>query len=292
MAITDAVDSLEEKLHYSLQRQDLANKVKRSKKELEAQSQIHRHEMESLQVELASVREMLNTAEARYRESAAKTNKYKKRVDAVISEQIKQAMQASTDSLRLEELQRELEKVKKERSLFQTQLTEHKSADIKRKAQLNALKQENNDLKEQVEGLKSRVAGKHRQEPLENLPSSPSIIDLSNYPSSPAIVSSRKRSRAANENSKSSSGTELSLLPPTKVRVGGSSRAPNERLETLHISDGGNIKRKAIKAVPKTAEFHEAKRSTTSKSGSFHVVQLDDRGRLVVPIKKRALKAV
>ncbi|KAG8754010.1 hypothetical protein FRC14_005452 [Serendipita sp. 396] len=290
LAITDAVDSLEDKLHYSLQKQDLANKVKRTKKELETQAQMHRYAVEDLQQELASMREMLTVAETRFREADTRVKKYKHKADAAASEQVKQAMQASADALRLQELQKELEKVKKERNLFQTQLTDHKSADVKRRAQLNALKQENNDLREQVEGLKSKTAGKPRPLSLINPSSSPSVIDLSNFPSSPVVVPSRKRSRPANEN-KPHLGNEIALLPPTKVRVGGPSRAPNECVEVLHFSDGGNIKRKAIKTVPKSTESSGPKRPTTSKPETLRI-QLGDGGKQMVPIKKRAVKAV
>lgn len=120
LAITDALDSLEDRLHYSLQKQDLADKVRTMKREAALQAEKHKNDTKDMKAKLLS-------QESELQKSAHSVAKYKQRLDNAMHQVTEAQKSLALASKSAGELGAELAQVKQERNLFQSQLVEHKS---------------------------------------------------------------------------------------------------------------------------------------------------------------------
>lgn len=289
LAITDALDSLEDRLHYSLQNQDLGEKVRRLKREATAQAQ--KHEAETLKIKAK-----LLSQESELQRSTHLTAKYKQKLDSATAQAAEAQKSFFTMASLNTELETKLTQVEQERRNFHAQLAEHKVKEAKQKAQIGQLKQQKAELEKQIEQMKqlSKSTGKQRQSP--DLDESQGIIDLSTLSSSPPMLRShsgqaRKRPRAPDEN-QYQRNAEFTLLPPPKSRAAGPSRVPNERLQMVTrdkrvvevVVKGNNNPSNSRSIVPLSPQ--------KKKDNAGVQLQLGDSGLLLVPMKKRKLRAV
>jgi chromosome segregation ATPase len=126
VAVTDAVDALEERLHYSLQKQDLANSIVDMKKKLKAETAAHVAARAGLAQEAAMFKHKYRLEEKERNKATAALDVYKERLTAAVLEQNHQAKRAEQRGLQINALQAELDQTKTERGTFQAQLEEYR----------------------------------------------------------------------------------------------------------------------------------------------------------------------
>jgi chromosome segregation ATPase len=126
VAVTDAVDALEERLHYSLQKQDLANSIVDMKKKLRAETAAHEAARAGLVQEAAKFKHKYRLEEKERSKATATLEVYKERLNVAVSEQNQQARRAEQRGLQINALQAELNQTRTERGTFQAQLEEYR----------------------------------------------------------------------------------------------------------------------------------------------------------------------
>ncbi|KIM25919.1 hypothetical protein M408DRAFT_25812 [Serendipita vermifera MAFF 305830] len=320
LAVTDAVDSLEERLHYSLQKQDLANTIIDMKRKLKTSSASHEVEKAALKAEVGQLKLKFRHEEKERSKAAAALDTYKERYNTVVTEKSALAKQLLEQTIQGQAVQKQLEVTKAERGTFQGQLEEYKKKSLKQRAVIAQLRQE-------IEGLKAKAVQKPSKElpkPRPSKPSGPSFpintwpfvppveasrvpipeyIDLgssspagSHY-ASPRPGASRKRHRRSDENS-----SDVMLLSPPKYRPNGLSRPKNEVLETVTARSMGRDQRSSgtakYKPVHSFAPRHAIppgpSRPITApsfKHAAPPTLSLND-GKLLGVVKRRKIRAL
>jgi chromosome segregation ATPase len=126
VAVTDAVDALEERLHYSLQKQDLANSIVDMKRKLRAEKAAHEAAHTGLVNEVSQLKHKCRHEEKERNKATAALNIYKERLNEAVLEQNQQAKRAEQRGLQINTLQAELDQTRTERGTFQAQLEEYR----------------------------------------------------------------------------------------------------------------------------------------------------------------------
>jgi chromosome segregation ATPase len=126
LAVTDAVDALEERLHYSLQKQDLANRIVDMKGRLKSQAAAHEAVKADLESEVTKFKLKYRHEEKERNKATVTLDRYKERLNVAVSEQNQQNRRAEQQGKQITDLQVELEQTRKERSTFHAQLEEYR----------------------------------------------------------------------------------------------------------------------------------------------------------------------
>lgn len=325
VAVTDAVDALEERLHYSLQKQDLANSIVDMKRKLRAETVAHEAARAGLVNEVSQLKHKYRLEEKERNKATAALDVNKERLNTAILEQNQQTKRAEQRGQQINALQAELEQTRTERGTFQAQLEEYRKKvlsihfpsrppltgnfqTIKQRALVTQLKQEVEEFKHKVAtpapSLKRSTSSHHpaHEFPIDwrTLAQLPELIDLACNPPTDAPSArpipefTRKRPRAPDENHYR--GTHnAALLPPPKVRVGGLPKPSGEIMETVSVRSNGGIRRWAANVSRPAANEAGIRRTMTHKPikrTPEPQLSLGQGGKLVAVAKKRKVRAV
>ena len=124
--MTDAVDSLEERLHYSLQKQDLANSIIDMRRKLKSSDASHEVERAALNAEVGQLKLKFRHEEKERNKATTALESYKERLKVASQEKNTLAKRAEDQAARVDVLQKQLETTKAERGNFQGQLEEYR----------------------------------------------------------------------------------------------------------------------------------------------------------------------
>lgn len=132
LAVTDAVDSLEERLHYSLQKQDLINSISDMKRRLRSSAAIHQAEQAALTDEVQQLKMKFRHEEKERKKNTTALESYKERLHTSTLEKNTLSKRVEEQAAQTEVLQKQLEATKNERGIFQGQLEEYRKKVMQR----------------------------------------------------------------------------------------------------------------------------------------------------------------
>lgn len=125
-ALTDAVDALEDRLHYSLQKQDLADKYHTVKSKLKGAEAAHQRAIQDLQGKVTSLKSQRDGYQQSSARAANDVLEYKRRLEDAAREKNLQIKRANEKEALAQELKQNLEAVTSQSASFQSQLHDFK----------------------------------------------------------------------------------------------------------------------------------------------------------------------
>lgn len=126
IALTHAIDILEDQLLHALESDGSAAKARDAKKKLNDQKVKHEQETKKLKKRIDDLNTRLKDGEEERKQMGTKVTKYKERVAGLVIGQEAMAKKAEEMAKGVEDMTKELAKTKSEWQLFQSQLHEHK----------------------------------------------------------------------------------------------------------------------------------------------------------------------
>jgi len=120
------VDALEERLHYSLQKQDLADSIVNMKKKLKSEKLAHETAQNALAAQVAQLKEKYRHEEKERAKAKASLDKYRERLNTITVEQKQQSRQVERQAMQIKTFQAALSQTTTERNTFQGQLEEYR----------------------------------------------------------------------------------------------------------------------------------------------------------------------
>ncbi|PVF99994.1 hypothetical protein CPB86DRAFT_845488 [Serendipita vermifera] len=303
LAITDAVDALEDRLHYSLQKQDLINKVKEKDQQLRDRIREHEEGTAELINTLESLQRKFDSQEQEQKRVTSKLADYKQKYQQSQSQLTMLTAKANETSAAAEDRQKQLIETQEQNKTFQEQLHRHKIKGHKQKAQIQELKREIEKLKREQEKPRPNppttpalgtvpLAQRPHNVPQSKADESLEIIELSSSsPEKTALspVVPKKRPRAPDEN-QYPHPAHVELLPPPKFRNPGSSRIRHEVVQKVHIApkDDNRLKRAVQNYVSARQDLQTSHKHQMPKADQLGLGQ---GGKLVTTGTKRRVRA-